>query len=49
LKNSFHSHRFAEELFMVLSGSMTLRTLVGLEIITSGDLVFLEMGETGAH
>ena len=34
---------------MVLSGSMTLRTLVGLEIVRSGDLVFFEMGETGAH
>jgi uncharacterized cupin superfamily protein len=45
----FHFHRFAEELFMVLSGSMTLRTPEGLEIVTTGDLVFFEMGETGAH
>jgi uncharacterized cupin superfamily protein len=28
---------------------MTLRTPVGLEIVTRGDLVFFEMGETGAH
>lgn len=34
---------------MVVSGSMTLRTPVGLEIVSSGDLVFFEMGETGAH
>ena len=45
----FHFHGFAEELFMVLSGSMTLRTPEGLEIVTSGDLVFFEMGATGAH
>lgn len=45
----FHFHRFAEELFMVLSGSMTLRTPEGFEIVASGDLVFFEMGETGAH
>ena len=45
----YHFHRYAEELFMVLSGSMTLRTPNGLEIVTQGDLVFFEMGETGAH
>jgi len=45
----FHFHRFAEELFMVISGSMTLRTPEGLDIVTTGDLVFFEMGETGAH
>jgi len=45
----YHFHRYAEELFMVLSGSMTLRTPKGLEIVTNGDLVFFEMGETGAH
>ena len=45
----YHFHRNAEELFMVLSGSMTLRTPEGLEIVTSGDLIFFEMGETGAH
>jgi uncharacterized cupin superfamily protein len=45
----FHFHRFAEELFMILSGSLTLRTHEGFEIIASGDLVFFEMGETGAH
>jgi uncharacterized cupin superfamily protein len=45
----YHFHRYAEELFMVLSGSMTLRTPDGLEIVTTGDLIFFEMGETGAH
>ena len=45
----YHFHRNAEELFMVLTGSMTLRTPKGLEIVTDGDIVFFEMGETGAH
>jgi uncharacterized cupin superfamily protein len=45
----YHYHRYAEELFMVVSGSMTLRTSKGLEIVTNGDMVFCEMGETGAH
>ena len=45
----YHFHRHAEELFMVLSGSMTLRTPRGLEIVKEGDVIFFEMGETGAH
>ncbi len=45
----YHFHRFAEELFMVISGSMTLRSPDGLEIVHTGDIVFFEMGETGAH
>jgi uncharacterized cupin superfamily protein len=45
----YHFHRNAEELFMVISGSMTLRTPNGLEIVSNGDLVFFEIGETGAH
>ena len=45
----YHFHRYAEELFMVISGSATLRTSTGLEIINSGDLIFFEKGETGAH
>jgi len=45
----YHFHRNAEELFMVVSGSMTLRTPDGNSIVSSGDLVFFEMGETGAH
>ncbi|MCG6188321.1 cupin domain-containing protein [Maribellus maritimus] len=45
----YHFHRFAEELFMIISGSATLRTPDGLEIVNSGDLIFFEKGETGAH
>ncbi len=45
----YHFHRYAEELFMIISGSATLRTPNGLEIVNSGDLVFFEKGETGAH
>lgn len=45
----YHFHRFAEELFLIISGSATIRTSSGLEIVHSGDLIFFEMGETGAH
>jgi uncharacterized cupin superfamily protein len=45
----YHFHRYAEELFMIISGSATLRTPNGLEIVDSGDLIFFEKGETGAH
>ena len=45
----YHFHRFAEELFMLISGSATLRTPKGLEVVNSGDLIFFEIGETGAH
>lgn len=45
----YHFHRYAEELFLVLSGTMTLRTPKGLELVTVGDLIFIEMGEAGAH
>ncbi len=45
----YHFHRFAEELFMIISGSATLRTPGGLEIVNNGDLIFFEIGETGAH
>lgn len=45
----YHFHRYAEELFMIVSGSATLRTPNGLEIVTSGDLMFFEKNETGAH
>ena len=45
----YHFHRNADELFVVLSGSMTVRTPNGLEVITTGDMVFFEMGESGAH
>jgi uncharacterized cupin superfamily protein len=45
----YHFHRHAEELIMITSGSMTLRTEKGLEIMKTGDLVFFEMGKEGAH
>jgi uncharacterized cupin superfamily protein len=45
----FHFHRYAEELFLIISGSATLRTPNGLEIVNCGDLIFFEKGETGAH
>jgi uncharacterized cupin superfamily protein len=45
----YHFHRNAEELMMVIKGSMTLRTPDGLEIVNTGDIIFIEMGETGAH
>ncbi len=47
--SAYHFHRHAEELFMIISGSSTLRTPKGLEIVNSGDLIFFEKGETGAH
>jgi len=47
--SAYHFHRHAEELFMILSGSATLRTPEGLEVVEAGDLIFLEKGETGAH
>ncbi len=45
----YHFHRYAEELFMILTGAATLRTPNGREIVNSGDLIFFEKGENGAH
>lgn len=45
----YHFHRYAEELFLIISGEMTLRTPEGLEQVSAGDLIFFEMGESGAH
>ena len=45
----YHFHRHAEELMMIISGTLTVRTDNGLEILTKGDIIFFEMGETGAH
>jgi uncharacterized cupin superfamily protein len=45
----YHFHRNAEELILILSGSLTLRTGEGLKIINKGELVFFEVGETSAH
>ena len=45
----YHSHRYAEELFLVISGSATLRTTDGLARVGKGDLIFCQTGEAGAH
>jgi len=45
----YHFHRYAEELFLILSGSATLRTSAGLEVVNDGDILFFEAGENGAH
>ena len=45
----YHFHRYAEELFMIISGSATLRTPSRLDIVNAGDLMFFEIGEAGAH
>ncbi len=45
----YHFHRHAEELFMIVSGTATIRTPEGLQEVGSGDIVFFETGETGAH
>ena len=45
----YHFHRNAEELILILSGSVTIRTSQGLEIANAGEIVFFEMGETGVH
>ena len=34
---------------MIISGMMTMRSDNGFDVITKGDIVFFEMGETGAH
>ena len=46
---AYHFHRYAEELFVIISGAATLRTPKGLETVNSGDMIFFEKGETGAH
>lgn len=46
---AYHFHRYAEELFAIQQGEATLRTPQGVEIVTSGDIIFFEAGETGAH
>lgn len=45
----YHFHRHAEELMLIISGSLTLRTPEGLQVINQGDIVFFEMGEKSAH
>lgn len=45
----YHFHRNAEELVVIISGSMTLRSIDGFRILNKGDLIFFEMGQTGVH
>lgn len=45
----YHLHRNAEEIFVILSGKATLRTPDGFVEVSEGDIVFFEMGPTGAH
>lgn len=45
----YHFHRNAEELVLILSGSMIMRTPEGFKTLNQGDLVFFEMGKTGSH
>lgn len=42
---AYHFHRYAEEIFLILSGSATLRTSDGLEEVYEGDIMFFEAGE----
>lgn len=46
---AYHFHRYAEELFMILSGKAMLRTPKGLQEVESGDIIFFEKGPDGAH
>jgi uncharacterized cupin superfamily protein len=45
----YHFHYNAEEMFIILSGSATLRTHNEFKIVNEGDIIFFEMGLTGAH
>lgn len=45
----YHFHRNAEELMIVISGTMTVRMPDGFEVVKQGQLLFFEEGETGAH
>lgn len=45
----YHFHRNAEELFVILSGSVTLRTPDGFRQLHEGDIAFFEKGSSGAH
>ncbi len=45
----YHFHRNAEEIFVFLSGHAILRTPEGFQEVKEGDIIFMEMGPTGAH
>jgi len=45
----YHFHRNAEELFVILSGKATLRTPEDFVELSEGDIIFFEIGPSGAH
>jgi uncharacterized cupin superfamily protein len=45
----YHFHRNAEEVFVILSGKVMLRANDTLKELVTGDIVFFEIGPTGAH
>jgi uncharacterized cupin superfamily protein len=45
----YHFHRYSEEMMMIISGTLTVRMENGFDILKKGDLIFFEMGSTGAH
>jgi uncharacterized cupin superfamily protein len=45
----YHFHRNAEELMMIISGFMALRSPKGFQEIRQGEVIFMEHGESGAH
>lgn len=45
----YHFHRNAEEMFIILEGEASLRTPEGIERVKVGDVIYFEMGPSGAH
>lgn len=45
----YHFHRASEEFFLILSGSATLRTPLGFQVVSKDDLVAFETGPQSAH
>lgn len=45
----YHYHYNSEEIFVILSGVVTLRSPKGFEVLTQGDIVFFEKGPSGSH
>lgn len=45
----YHYHRYADELFYIISGCATLRTPEGLTEVTEGDILYFEAGKNSAH
>jgi uncharacterized cupin superfamily protein len=45
----YHFHHYAEEVFILFSGSAMLRTPEGLQELQQGEIVFFETGESSAH